>query len=709
MTRLAALVTHRSRRVLLIAGLFFAVAGVLGAPIAGQLKARESDFQDRSAPNMVAAKQLQRATGEENPLGLVALVHTHTDVRTDPRAMAKVRRVAAVIAADRGIERVVTPRGPRDPLISSTGRETVVPASFRGDDTVKRLRARLAGHNVQFGGRDVVFHELGHRVSHDLGKAEMLAFPLLFLLSLWIFRGMIAALLPPLVGALSIVTTFLALRFVNGSVTSLSIFAINLVTGVGLGLAIDYSLFIVSRWREEAEEHGFGLEAMRRTLSTAGRTVLFSSLTVAAALASMLLFPLRFLYSMGIGGTICALVAGTVALTVLPAVLVALGPRINSLAPGRWRRAAHATARPAQSGGWYRLAHGVMRRPVVVAVASAAVLIVAGLPFLRVTFVPADFKMLPAGSESRVVSEAIERDFPNDRSQPIEAIVRAPHTARTAVANYRNRLAAVPGTAVVTPPRRLGRGTWEIDVYGRGDPVSAANQDLVRRVRDVPAKLEVHIGGRTAAFIDQQAALTSHLPAALALIVVTTFAVLFLMTGSVILPLKALLMNVLTLSAAFGGLVLVFQDGRLESLLSFKSAGGLEATQPVLLFAIAFGLATDYGVFLLSRIKEARDAGIENREAVAFGVERTGRIVTAAALLFCVAIGAFATSGVEFIKVLGLGTAAAVALDATIVRALLVPALMVLLGRWNWWAPRPLRRLHARIGLREGDVTGAAA
>jgi len=211
--------------------------------------------------------------------------------------------------------------------------------------------------------------------------------------------------------------------------------------------------------------------------------------------------------------------------------------------------------------------------------------------------------------------------------------------------------------------------------------VSGANQDLVRRVRAVPSNLDVHVGGRAAGFIDQQATLTSHLPAALALIVVTTFVVLFLMTGSVILPIKALLMNVLTLSAAFGGLVLVFQDGRLEGLLDFKSAGGLEATQPVLLFAIAFGLATDYGVFLLSRIKEARDAGMENREAVAFGVERTGRIVTAAALLFCVAIGAFATSGVEFVKVLGLGTAAAVALDATIVRALLVPALMALLGR----------------------------
>jgi uncharacterized membrane protein YdfJ with MMPL/SSD domain len=241
----------------------------------------------------------------------------------------------------------------------------------------------------------------------------------------------------------------------------------------------------------------------------------------------------------------------------------------------------------------------------------------------------------------------------------------------------------------------------EIDVLAPGDALSARSRDLVLAIRDVPAPFAVAVTGDAARFIDQQAALAAWLPLALGLLAMTTFAILFLMTGSVVLPLKALLMILLTLSATFGILVLVFQDGRLERLLAYRSPGGLESTQPVLLFVIALGLATDYGVFLLSRIKEARDAGLDDREAVAFGVERTGRIVTAAALLFCVAVGAFATSSIVFIKMVGLGTALAVAIDATIIRALLVPALMALLGKRNWWAPPPLRRLHARIGLSE--------
>jgi uncharacterized membrane protein YdfJ with MMPL/SSD domain len=267
---------------------------------------------------------------------------------------------------------------------------------------------------------------------------------------------------------------------------------------------------------------------------------------------------------------------------------------------------------------------------------------------------------------------------------------------------YARRVAGIDGAGVVTPPQRLSPDTALFEVRPPGDPLSQRNLDLVRAIRALPAPVAVDVGGEPAVFVDQQHALARSLPLSIALLTVTTLTILFLMTGSVVLPVKALVMNLLTLSATFGILVLVFQDGRLEGLLGFESAGGLEATQPVLLFAIAFGLATDYAVFLLSRIKEARDGGMPNREAVAFGVERTGRIVTAAALLFIVAVGAFATSGVLFIKQVGLGTAVAVAIDATLVRALLVPALMALLGRWNWWAPAPLRRLHERIGISEG-------
>jgi len=554
----------------------------------------------------------------------------------------------------------------------------------------------------------VINPEIGETVQEDLARAELLAFPILFLLSLWVFRSAVAALLPPLIGALSIVGAFLLLRLVNSELTGLSIFALNLVTGIGLGLAIDYGLFMVSRYREEAARLGFGPEALVRTMQTAGRTVLFSALTVAAAMAALLVFPLRFLYSMGIGGVIVTLVAAGVGLLILPAILAALGPRVNALSPKRWRRSAEASAVPG-TGGWYRLAHGVMRRPGLVAGATAVALIAAGLPFLRVDFVSADFRQLPRGSEARQVSATLERDFGAFAADPIQVVATARRADDAGVAAYAQRIEAIPGSGRVSPPRRLGPDTVEIDVLPPGDALSPASKHVLEAVRALPPPVPVAVTGAAARFTDQQSSLADGLPLALGLLAVTTFAILFLMTGSVVLPVKALLMNVLTLSATFGILVLVFQDGNLEGLLDFQSPGGLESTQPILLFAVAFGLATDYGVFLLSRIKEARDGGMDDRESVAFGVERTGRIVTAAALLFCVAVGAFATSGVVFIKQVGLGTALAVAIDATIIRALLVPALMALLGRWNWWAPPPMRRLHERIGLDEAGGPQEAA
>ncbi len=693
MTRLAALLHRRRRRVLGAAAALFVVAAVLGAPVAGELHG--AGLSDPGSQSSRADAELDRATGGRDVLGLTALV---------PRA--RLRAVQRTIAADPGI--TVTRSwldGHDASLLSRDGRLAIVAAAFARHadelDVAHRLRARLAGQGVSIGGSGLAEPEIGDRVSRDLGRAELLAFPLLFALSLWIFRGMIAALMPPLVGALSIVFTFMLLRAVNAHVTSLSVYALNLVTGVCLGLAIDYSLFILSRYREEAARAGYGREALQRTLATAGRTVLFSALTVAAAMAALLVFPLRFLYSMGIGGMLGSLTAAAVALTILPALLATLGPRVNALSLARWRRAADATSRPAAAGPWYRLAQWVMRRAPAVALVTAALLVILGLPFLRATFVSADWHMAPPGSELRLVAETVERDFPAATTDPIRVAATTGDDA--AARAYARRLAALPG-ARVAPPRRLAPATVEIDVIAPGDPRSAAARDLVRAIRALPAPFPIGVTGDAAFFVDQQAALTRWLPLTLSLLAVTTFAILFLMTGSVVLPIKALAMNVLTLSATFGILVLVFQDGRLEGVLDYVSPGGLEATQPVLLAVVAFGLATDYGVFLLSRIKEAYDTGVGNREAVAFGVERTGRIITAAALLFCVAIGAFATSSIVFVKLLGVGTALAVAIDATIVRALLVPALMALLGRWNWWAPAPLRRLHARFGLNEATV-----
>jgi RND superfamily putative drug exporter len=538
----------------------------------------------------------------------------------------------------------------------------------------------------------------------------MLAFPLLFLLSLLFFRSLVASLLPLLVGGLAIVGTFLILRIAS-EIGSISIFALNLTTGLGLGLAIDYSLFIVSRYREELARRGVDRtepggrtqrwEALRATMRTAGRTVLFSSLTVAAALASLIVFPQRFLYSMGIGGSLVALFAAGVALVILPAVLSILGPRVNALAPRFLQRRAERDATPAQHGFWYRLSRFVMRRPIPIATLSAAALIALGIPFLSLKFTSVDAQVLPESASARQVDDVMRSDFPPFRDSPIRLVIRG--GGPKAVDRLVGEVKRDPGIAAVEPPKRLSGGMTEVDAISKSSFMTEQSKATVDRIRDLPDSqgVSVLVTGASAHFVDFQSSLKHYGPIAIAIVVVTTLIILFLMTGSVVLPIKSLLMNALNLSAVFGILVLIFQDGNLEGLLGYTSQGALEQTMPILMFAVAFGLSTDYAVFLLSRIKEARDNGASDSESVALGLERTGRIVTAAALLFSIAIGAFATSQIIFLKENGIGTALAVLIDATIIRALLVPSLMELLGKWNWWAPRPLRRLHDRIGLRE--------
>jgi len=337
----------------------------------------------------------------------------------------------------------------------------------------------------------------------------------------------------------------------------------------------------------------------------------------------------------------------------------------------------------------------------------ALAFLVLALPAFGINFTSVDANVLPTSASARQVSDTLDSDFPQDRTQPIYIAVDAPDTPRTRaeLAAYADELRSLPNAATVTPPAPVGPQTWRIDVYSSSGGLSEESQALVAAVRDTPAPYPVAVGGLSASFVDQKDSIAAHLPWAIGLIAFTTIVALFLMTGSVVLPIKAVLMNLLTLGATLGILVWIFQDGRLEGLLGYDSVGALDLTQPILLGAMAFGLSTDYAVFLLSRIKEAHDAGADTSEAVALGLQRTGRIVTAAALLFAVAIGAFATSQITLIKELGVGTALAVLIDATIIRALLVPSLMALLGQWNWWAPRPLRRLHQRIGISEGPST----
>ena len=689
---LADLALRRPWRIVLAAVALAVVAGALGGSVAERLGPYEADDPETES---YRAEELLSGSGVSPSTDVIAL--------TSPTEAAAVARE---LRRDPDLARVSTPGQGGTALVSRDGARAYVTASLRRgadeSDAAERLLERFERRDdVLLGGFAIANRQANEQVSEDLARAELLAFPILFALSLVFFRSLVSALLPLLVGGLSIVLTFLALR-VASELGSVSVFALNLVTGLGLGLAIDYSLFMVSRYREEIARHGPGREALRRTVASAGRTVLFSSLTVAAAMAALLVFPQNFLYSMGLGGVIVSLIACGVALIVLPAVLALLGTRVNALAPKRLQRAAERESNPDETGSWYRLSRFVQRRPGRVALASAAVLVTMGIPFLSIDFTTVDAQVLPEEASARQVDTALRTEFPPHRTTATYLAVRS--SQRGPLADYRRELAKVPGVAGVSPPQPVAGGLTRFEVVSREGPLADESKALVEGIRGLDPPFSVAVGGPTAHFIDLEASLGDHLPLTLAIIAVATLVVLFAFTGSLVLPLKALLMNVLTLSATFGALVFVFQDGRFETLLGYTSQGALEITQPIFLLAVAFGLSTDYGVFLLSRIKEARDRGAADGDAVAIGLERTGRIVTAAAVLFCVAIGAFATSKMVFIKELGVGTAIAVLVDATIVRALLVPSLMELLGRWNWWAPKPLRRLHRRFGLSEGGA-----
>ncbi len=699
---LARLADRRARRVGLLAIAFFLLAGALGGSVAERLDPYGAD--DPDTETVQARKALQDA-GLRAPGAIVVI---------DDAPVAKPATRARVVALERELrqrEDVHSVTGfydTRSPdFVSEDGRATYLAVALKptddkqwqeaGADIAERLNERPG---ITVGGAAVAQEQVNKQVEKDLRIAELIAFPLLFLLSFLFFRSGVAALLPVMIGLLAIVGTFLILRIAS-EFGSISIFALNLTTGLGLGLAIDYSLFIVSRYREEIAKDGPGLAAMRRVMATAGRTVFFSSLTVAAALASLLVFPQRFLYSMGLGGSLVALLAAAVSLTVLPAVLTLLGTRVNSLAPRALQRRAEADARPDEQGFWYRLSRFVMRRPAPIATLSALFLIVLGLPFLGIKFNTVDPSVLPEEASARQAYDTVSEEFPPYRETPIWVAVDGggPKASLRVAA----RLRRTEGVAAVAPPQPLAGGIVAVRAISADPFASEASQSTVERVRELPepAGATVQVSGATADFIDFQDSLTRHLPVAFGIIVLATLVILFLMTGSVVLPIKSLIMNLLNLSAVFGLLVLIFQDGRLEGLLDYTSPGAIEQTMPILLFALAFGLSTDYAVFLLSRIKEARDKGASDSESVAIGLERTGRIVTAAALLFAVAIGAFATSQIIFIKENGVGTALAVLIDATIIRALLVPSLMELLGKWNWWAPAPLRRLHERFGISE--------
>ena len=693
--------TTRPRLTLLAVVAFVALAGIFGGPVAGSLE-DSGGFTATDSGSARAVERIKEATGRQANPGIVALLRTPAGAGS-PAGRERIAAVERTLSAEPGIAAVASAESTSDQsFVSRDGRATYLAATLDAGADEETVLARVTDRfatadDVVLGGSIVAETQIGESVTADLGRAEALAFPILLLLSLVFFRGR-AAVLPLAAGITTVLGTFFALAAVN-QVYGLSIFALNLVIGLGLGLSIDYMLFLVTRFREELAQQGPGVAAIRTTMNTAGRTVAYSAVTVAFALITLTVFPLGFLQSMGIAGAVVALVAGLASLVIAPTMFALWGAKLAV----RRRR----PERPAEEGAWYRLSQAVMRRPLRVALVTGALMLALAAPALRAVWTPVDSSVIPKGQSSRTVADALARDFGGQDTSPVTIALDAPADAAAEVTAYAAGLERLPGVKNVAAPRALDGATWQIDVAVAGAPEGDAAQALVAEIRERPARYGLLVGGAAAEFVDQQDAIGSNLPLAVGLLVALTFAVLWLMTGSIVLPVKAILMNALTVGSALGVLTLVFQDGRLESLLGYTSNGGVEPTDFLVAAALVFALSTDYGVFLLGRIKEDRTAGHSDREAVAVGLERTGAVVTAAAILLAVAIGAFITSSISFIQQIGVATAAGVLIDAFVVRALLVPSLMALLGRWNWWSPQPLARLHSRIGLEEaGAPTG---
>jgi len=612
----------------------------------------------------------------------------------------------------------------RSPLfVGASGHETYAVLRLAGGSDSAQMTAYQAisgqlaapGLTDHVGGQIPTELAINSEVKADIGRAEGISMPVLFILLAVIFGSLAAGSLPLAIGGLGILGSFAALRLLT-LVTDVSIYSINITTILGLGLAIDYGLFMVARFREELRMQPTVEAAVARTVATAGRTVAVSGITVSVALASLMLFPEMFLRSMGYGGVATVVVVMLAALTVMPALLGVLGPRVNAL--GIRRRQLRRPPATEASGGWYRIARSVMRRPVVYVAVLIVVLLALGSPFRSITWGGTDARALPAGAAPRVVAQALARDFPANATTPIEVAVSYPGQAaalaspaqRAALAGYLNRLDRLPGieSGQVTG---VAGGVARIDLRYAAGPESAAARALVAQVRAVPppAGARAYVGGVTAQLVDELASLGQTLPWMALVVVLATFVLLFLAFGSVVLPLKAIVMNALSLTATFGAIVWIFQQGHLSGLLRFTPTGTIDPTMPILMLAIIFGLSMDYEVFLLSRVRERYDMTGDNTTAVASGLQRTGGIITSLALLLVIVVGAFSASGITFIKLMGVGMIIALVVDATIIRVLLVPATMRLLGPANWWAPRPLRRFYARYGIREDGSPAPAA
>ncbi len=725
METLARLVVRYRSAVLIAAIVAVTAAGIYGGGVASSLS--NGGFSDPDAESVRAAETLAAEFGAAPP-DVILVIRTEQGTIDDSVVATAATALTDELAAEVGVTQVSSywTLGSPPGLRSDAADAGLVFASLAGSDgevteraavLAEEYRGQAGPLEVLVGGSGPLFAEIQETIESDLARAEVIALPITLALLVVIFGSVVAASLPLGVGLFSIICTFAALETIT-RFTEVSIFSLNLTTALGLGLAIDYALFVVSRFREELAGGWAADEAARRTVLTAGRTVLFSAGTVAVSLAAMLVFPLSFLRSFGYAGIAVVALAALGAVVVLPAGLALLGHRVERLSIRQVRADTDGT------GVWHRIATAVMRRPVPIATIAIVALVALGAPFLQVRLSQSDDRVLAPGSAAREVGDVLRDEFAAFEANSLDVVAAEGTLDDSASLAMRLSLpdsvarvdgpgGSYMGGTLVAPPtpasaRFVSVDGFYLSVVPEVTPSSVAGEKLVTDIRALDSDVDFIVAGPAADLVDTKHSLFAALPWALGIIASVTFVVLFLMFGSLLVPAKAVALNMLSLSAAFGSMVWIFQEGHLSSILNFTPTGALDLTMPILMFCIAFGLSMDYEVFLLSRIKEEHDRGATNEAAVAAGLERTGRIVTAAALLIAVVFIAFATSSVTLIKMFGLGMTIAVLVDAFVVRATLVPAFMRLAGSANWWAPRWMRRLYDRFGISERLVLDPA-
>ena len=731
MRRLALFVVNHARWVIVAAVAFVVVAALLGRNVADDLSA--GGFEDPSSESVTAAEDLLDRFPAAGEPDFVVLVTARSGSVDDAEVVDVATALTEKLAADQAVIEAASywTLANAPPLKSTDGHQALIIGTLRGDlgervETAARLSPEFTQRTdvvrTDVTGLSEVARQVSERSEKDVQRSEIITTPLTALALLLVFGSIVAAGLPLVIGVVAVVGTLLALQLI-ASVTDVSIFALNLTTGLGLGLAIDYSLFIVSRYREELARGESTRVAIARSMQTAGRTVVFSAITVMISLLALLIFPFAYLRSFAYAGVAVVGLASIAAVVVLPAVLAVLGPRVEK---GRLFK----VRQPRDGGFWQRQAVRVMRHPWPYLVGVSAVLLALAIPFLSIQLGQIDDRVVPPDvASSRAAVDQIRDNFSSRENAALRIYLPDvdPTTETAAIDTFAKDLLALPGVArvdaasgfyfadgTIVPPvpqlRLTSRffsdsapqDTW-LNVVPDIEPISQEAEDLVEAVRDTEGPGQFTVAGPSARLVDAKRTIIDRLPLALGFIAVVTFLLLFLMTGSVLVPIKALLLNALSLTATFGAMVWVFQEGRFTDVLGYTSTGAIDIFTPLLMFCIAFGLSMDYEVFLLSRIKEEYDYDHDNERAVAVGLGKTGHIVTAAALVLTIVFLGLTTSEVVQVKLFGLGLALAVLVDAFLIRATLVPAFMRLSGRANWWSPRWVRRWHLRYGIWESE------